>query len=389
MSNHDERMRRWRLLLGGGEADGTGARLSGADAAIDQALGTIYGNGEGTEGKRRQGNLANSAPRVARWLGDIRQYFPQQVVRILQQDAIEKLHLRQLLLEPEMLSQVEPDVHLVADLVELSSVMPEKSRSLAREVVRKVLDDLERRLAAPLRDAVTGALLRSVRRRRPRPGEINWDATIRANLKHYQPELGTVVPEVLIGHGRKQSAMHDILLAIDQSGSMASSVVYASLFGAVLASVRAVRTQLVAFDTAVVDLSDKLADPVEVLFGIQLGGGTDIAQALQYCQGLIQRPAQSTLILISDLYEGGEAGQLLQRATELCAAGVQLIVLLALSDDGAPAYDAAMAHRLAALGSPVFACTPELFPELMAAALQRQDLGLWAARHDIAAIRGG
>lgn len=382
-----ERLRRWRLLLGGGDGDGIGQRLSQQDQGLDQALGTLYGNGEGTEGKRRQSNLASSAPKVARWLGDIRRYFPQPVVRILQQDAIERLQLRQLLLEPEMLHQVEPDVQLVADLVELSSLMPETSRALAREIVRKVLADLERRLAAPLRTAVTGALQRSARRRRPRAREIDWQATIKANLRHYQPELGTVIPQTLIGHGRKQSALEEIILAIDQSGSMADSVVYASLFGSVLASLRTLSTRLIAFDTAVVDLSDRLDDPVELLFGIQLGGGTDIAQALHYCQGLLQRPTETTLILISDLYEGGNAAQLLQHAGEIAAAGVQLIVLLALCDRGAPAYDAAMAERFASLGCPVFACTPELFPELMAAALQRQDLGLWAARHDIPALR--
>lgn len=381
--SESERLRRWRLLLGGGDADGTGCRLNAADSAMDSALGTLYGNGDGIEGQRRQGNLASSAPRVARWLGDIRQYFPTPVVRILQQDAIERLNLRQLLLEPELLSQLEPDVHLVADLVALSAMMPDQSKAIARQVMRKVLDELGRRLAQPLRQAVQGSLLRSVRRRRPRGSEINWPATIKANLRHYQPELRTVIPETLIGHGRRQSSLQDIMLCIDQSGSMATSVVYASLFGAVLASLRALNIQLVAFDTAVVDLSDYLADPIDVLFGIQLGGGTDIAQALGYCQQQIQRPAQTSLILISDLYEGGNPQSLIERAQELLAAGVQLITLLALSDDGAPAYDSQMAGRFAALGIPVFACTPELFPELMAAALQREDLSLWAARAGI------
>ncbi len=384
---NDEGLRRWRLLLGGGEADGTGLRLSKDDAAIDAALGTIYGNGEGTEGKRRMGNLAASAPKVARWLGDIRQLFPTPVVRLLQQDAIERLQIQQLLLEPELLSQVEPDVHLVADLVALGAVMPDKTKAIARQVIRQVLDDLERKLAQPLRQAVTGSLQRSQRKRRPRHGEIDWHATIQANLKHYQPELGTVIPEVLLGHGRRQSALQDIILCIDQSGSMATSVVYASLFGAVLASLRAVRTQLVAFDTAVVDLSDKLADPVEVLFGVQLGGGTDIARALRYCGQLVQKPADTTLILISDLYEGGTSETLLKQAKTLVNSGVQVIALLALSDEGAPVYDARTAHQLAELKIPVFACTPELFPDLMAAALERQDLQMWAARNKIVSAR--
>ncbi|PKL79024.1 MAG: hypothetical protein CVV27_02490 [Candidatus Melainabacteria bacterium HGW-Melainabacteria-1] len=385
---HEQRLRRWRLLLGGGEAEGTGVRLQGDEAAIDQALGALYGNGDGIEGKRRQGNLAGSAPRVARWLGDVRKYFPAPVVRLLQQDAIERLDLRQLLLEPELLSQVEADVSLVADLVALSAVMPDQSKALARELVARVLSDLERRLAQPLREAVSGSLRRTVRRRRPRHGEINWDATIKFNLRHYQPDLGTIIPETLIGHGRSRAAMQEIVLCLDQSGSMAASVVYASLFGAVLASLRALRTRLVAFDTAVVDLSELLADPVDVLFGIQLGGGTDIAQALQYCQTMIARPSESTLILISDLYEGGSAELLLQRLRELLATGVRIITLLALSDEGAPAYDANMAQQFAELGIPVFACTPDLFPELMAAALQGQDIANWAASQGIVTARG-
>lgn len=384
---NDERMRRWRLLLGGGEADGTGMRLNKDDAAMDAALGTVYGNGEGTEGKRRQGNLAASAPRVARWLGDIRQFFPTPVVRLLQQDAIERLQLQQLLLEPELLSQVEPDVNLVADLIALGAVMPDKTKAIAREVIRQVLTELERKLAQPLRQAVTGSLQRSARKRRPKHGEIDWPATIQANLKHYQPALGTIIPEVLLGHGRRQSALQDIILCVDQSGSMATSVVYAGLFGAVLASLRAVNTRMVVFDTAVVDLSDKLDDPVELLFGVQLGGGTDISRALRYCGQLVQKPSETTLVLVSDLYEGGSSEALLKQARHLVSTGVQVIALLALSDEGAPVYDAQMARNFASLSVPVFACTPELFPDLMAAALERQDLNLWAARQGIVTAR--
>lgn len=228
---------------------------------------------------------------------------------------------------------------------------------------------------------MTGALDRAARTVRPRHSDIDWNSTVRVNLKHYSPELGTIVPERLIGYGRRgNSVQRDVILAIDQSGSMAESVVYASLFGAVLASVRTLRTSLVVFDTAVVDLTDKLEDPVEVLFGTQLGGGTDINRALAYCEGLVTRPADTIMVLISDLYEGGVRASLLRRARALVESGVQVVALLALSDSGTPSYDADNAAALTALGIPAFACTPDLFPDLMATAIRRDDLHAWAER---------
>jgi hypothetical protein len=174
---------------------------------------------------------------------------------------------------------------------------------------------------------------------------------------------------------------------VDQSGSMATSVVYASIFAAVLASIPAVKTQLVVFDTAVVDLSELLQDPVEVLFGTQLGGGTDINQALSYCQGLIRQPQDTIMVLITDLYEGGNAREMLKRAAAIVASGVQLITLLALNDEGTPCFDHRHASALTNLGSPAFACTPDQFPDLMAAAISRQDIALWAAQRGIATAR--
>lgn len=379
----DERLRRWRLVLGGGDADGVGVDLHGGDADRDRVLDALYG-GRGD----RRGGLGASSPRVARWLGDVRTYFPSSVVQVMQRDAMERLGLRQLLLEPEMLEHVEADVALVGTLLGLGRVIPERSRETARTVVRRVVDDLERRLANPTRQALTGALDRAARERRPRPSDIDWNRTIAANLRHYQPEHRTIIPERLVGFGRRsQQVLRDIVLCIDQSGSMASSVVYASVFGAVMASLRSVSTRLVVFDTAVADLTEQLADPVDVLFGVQLGGGTDIAQALAYCQGHITRPRETIFVLISDLYEGGVEDELLRRCAAMVNAGVQVVALLALSDDGAPSYDHDNAAALAALGVPAFACTPEAFPDLMATAIQRRDVDAWAAAHGIVTTR--
>ena len=383
----DERLRRWRMVLGGDSADGTGCALGGRDAAMDGTLTALYGgDGAGRGGRTgnrsgdRSAGLGASAPSVARWLGDIRTYFPSSVVQVMQRDAIERLGLSALLLEPEMLEAVEADVHLVGTLLSLNKVMPETTKETARAVVRKVVEDLEKRLATRTRATLTGALDRSARINRPRHRDIDWDRTIRANLKNYleipgAEGAGTVVPERLIGYGRaSQSVRKEVVLCIDQSGSMAASVVYASVFGAVLASMRAIRTRLVVFDTAVVDLTDQLDDPVDVLFGTQLGGGTDINRALAYCQSKITRPADTVVVLISDLYEGGIRNEMLKRVAAMKASGVQFVALLALSDEGAPAYDREHAAALAALGAPAFACTPDLFPEVMAAALEKRPI---------------
>ncbi|WP_028922185.1 VWA domain-containing protein [Pseudonocardia acaciae] len=381
MSTPQDRLRRWRLVLGGESADGTGVSLSGDEARMDAALEKLYGTRE--EPGRRAGGLGDSAPAVARWLGDIRGYFPSTVVQVMQKDAIERLDLTRLLMEPEMLDAVEPDVHLVGTLLSLNRVLPDRARESARAVVRTVVRELERRLAQRTRSAVGGALDRSARLSRPRRlADVDWERTIRANLRHYLPEHRTLVPERLIGYGRRQQAVkRDVVLCIDQSGSMAASVVYAGVFGAVLGSMRSLRTSLVVFDTAVVDLTDQLHDPVELLFGTQLGGGTDINRALGYAQSLVTRPNDTILVLVSDLYEGGVREEMLRRVASLTAAGVQVVVLLALSDEGAPAYDHENAAALAALGVPAFACTPDAFPDLMAAAVERRDLGEWSERN--------
>jgi Mg-chelatase subunit ChlD len=376
----EERLRRWRLILGG-EQDGTGCRLGGRDAAMDRALAALYrgtagdSQGSGGRGGARSAGLGGSAPQVARWLGDIREYFPTSVVQLMQKDAIDRLGLSRLLLEPEMLEAVEPDVHLVGTLLSLRHALPETTRETARAVVRKVVDALERRLADRTRATLGGALDRSARVNRPRHRDIDWDRTIRANLKNYLPEHGTIVPERLIGYARAQRAVKkDVILCIDQSGSMAASVVHSAVFGAVLASMHSISTRLVVFDTSVVDLTEQLTDPVDVLFSTQLGGGTDINRALTYCQSQITRPAETVVVLISDLYEGGIRDGMLKRVASMKAAGVQFVALLALSDEGAPAFDREHAAALAALGAPAFACTPDLFPEIMAAAIEKRPL---------------
>jgi len=367
---------RWRLILGKKADPEQDVPLDAAGSGMDNVLDALYDG-------QRKGGLGSSAPNVNRWLGDIRKYFSAPVVQVMQRDALERLGLTRMLLEPELLASVEPDVHLIGALLALNKALPAQTRETARRVVRQVVEELEKKLRHPLREAVQSALNRSTRNRRPRANEIDWRRTIYKNLKHYQPEHQTIIAEHLVGYGRKGQALRHVILLVDESGSMASSVVYAGVLGAVLASIRAVRTSLVVFDTAVVDLTGQLHDPVELLFGTQLGGGTDINKALGYAETLVQAPQDTILVLISDLFEGGHRAEMLKKAANLRQSGLTMVALLALNDEGAPSYDHENAAALAALDIPAFACTPDLFPELMAAAINKQDLKLWAGTRGI------
>jgi len=382
----EERQRRWTLALG--VEDGAGGGLSDKDRRINQALGALYDEPE-DDAKKGAGSLSRSSPRVAKWLGDIREFFPTPVVQVIQKDAFERKGLRQLLMEPEFLATLEADVELVADLVTMRDIMPAKAKATARVVVNKVVEELMKRLEQRTAATIRGAVDRSRRTNRPRFADIDWARTIRANMRHYQPSLGTIIPETLIGFMRRQKRIVDldeVTLCVDQSASMGTSVVYSSIFAAVMASLPVIRTRLVCFDTVIHDMTDDLADPVDVLFGIQMGGGTDINGAVAYCEGKIEKPSKSHLVLITDLYENGVRSGLLERLARVKASGVNVIVLLALTDAGRPAYDAQLGGEVAALGIPVFACTPDQFPGLMATALRREDVGAWAATEDIKTI---
>ena len=377
MITEQERLKRWRMILGR-DAEPETCTLAAEFLEMDETLESLYGAKQD-----RRGGLGGSSPKVNRWLGDIRKHFPTSIVRVMQRDALQRLGLQQMLMEPEMLEMVEPDVHLVATLISLGRIIPNKTKATARLVVKKLVDELMQKLATKTVQAVRGSLNRATRTNRPRHNELNFDRTIRVNLKNWQPDKKSLIVDRLVGYGRKRSSLRDIVLCVDQSGSMAPSVVYSSIFAAVLASINAVSTKMVVFDTSIVDLTELLADPVEVLFGTQLGGGTDINRAIAYCQQLITRPAQTIFVLITDLCEGGNVNEMLVRAATLVQSGVTVVCLLALSDEGAPWYDEQNAAHFAELGIPTFACTPDLFPDLMAAAINKQDLSLWASRHDI------
>lgn len=376
--NDEERLKKWRLVLGKHADPEQTVNLGTEEAGKDGVLEALYDSD-----KERKGGLGSSSPRINRWLGDIRKYFPKSVVQVMQKDAFERLKIEKMLFEPEFLESIEPDVNLIGTLLSLTKVMPEKTKETAKKVVRRVVEELEKKLTNPMRQAVKGSINRATKNRRPKLKEIDWHRTIRANLKHYQKNLATIIPETLIGYGKKGQALRKVILLVDQSGSMATSVVYASVFGAILASLKSIKTHIIVFDTAVVDLTSEIVDPVDLLFGTQLGGGTDINKAVGYAEQLIQNPTDTIVFLISDLFEGGNERALLKRVAAIKASGTQMITLLALNDEGAPSFDRSVASKFAQFNIPSFACSPDQFPSLMAAAIKKDNISNWMASEGI------
>jgi uncharacterized protein with von Willebrand factor type A (vWA) domain len=381
-SDAEAALLRWRLVLGpqpptGSRAslwDRSEAEISGDDrlGGADRALDFLYGSdGEGGSSAERSAGLGGSAPYVPTWLGDIRRYFPREVVAFMEKDAIELRGLRQLILEPETLQTLEKDVSLVATLLAFKDMMPDATRQAARQVVAEIVDDLRRKLEHQTRTAVLGALRRD--RHSPLPVLRNLDIrrTIHAGLVNYRPELGSIIPERIYFYAN-QRRYHEwrVVILVDQSGSMGESVVYSSIIAAVFASLSSLDTRLVFFDTSVADLSDQLADPVEVLFGTRLGGGTDIARAVQYGASLVGQPDKTIFLLITDLYEGGDAAALLRHLAALKESRVQVMCVLALNDRGVASYDKDLGRRVAALDISTFAATPNKLVEAVEQALR-------------------
>lgn len=377
----ETQLKRWRLILGQEvnrqmEEMGT-MPLEGEYDLMDQALEAIYGGNRQESGKGfgYGGGSGPSAPKISRWLGDVRTLFDRDIVKIIQGDAIERKGLRQLLFEPELLCDMEPDISMAATLLLLKDQIPKKSKESARVFIRKIVEDINRRLESDIQRAVCAAINRRAHSSIPSAAALDCRMTIQRNLKNYQADTKKLVPEHFYFFDRSsRTSPHTIILCIDQSGSMGESVIYSSVLSCILASLNAVKTRVVAFDTQVTDLTEQCEDPVDMLFGIQLGGGTDINKAVTYCQQYIEEPAKTIFFLISDLEEGGNRSAMLHRMQEMKESGVSVVSLLAISDQGKPYYDSYIAGKLAAMDIPCFACTPEKLPELLERALKKQGL---------------
>lgn len=378
MMDNKEILKRWRLILGADSEKmmdrmGGAAALSAEEMLMDSALSQIYGNdGTGLSGNAGRGP---SSPWLTKWLGDLRTLFSPMEIKVIQNDAIERKGLKQLLFEPEMLDSIEPDINTASLLLMLKDQIPQKSKDNARAYIAKIVEDINRRLSDDIKRSVTSALNRKAHSPIPSAAALDYKLTIRRNLKNFNTELNTILPERFYFYERSsRSASRTVIIDIDQSGSMGESAIYSSVMGCILASMNSLRTHVVAFDTNVTDLTEHCSDPVELLYGIQLGGGTDIEKSVAYCSELIEEPEKTTMFLVTDLMEGGNRNGLIRRLEELKESGVNLVILLAISDSGKPVYDAAMADKAAALDIPCFACPPERLPELLEAALKKHSL---------------
>ena len=379
---------RWRLALGPeAEQAVRGCGLSGLSAAtgpalglgddrlsdFDKAMGFVYGDD-------KRGGSGKSRPYIPTWLANLREFFTQEVVALVQKDAIERRDMKALLFEPETLALLDRNVELVATLVSAKGMVPEQAKAMARQIVREVVDELRKKLESEVRTAVLGALRRDLTSPLPVMRNLDWKRTIRRNLKGWDAERKRLVPErFYFWANQRRRHEWDVAILVDQSGSMAESVVYSSVMAAIFASLDVLRTRLLLFDTEVVDMTPMLVDPVEILFGAQLGGGTDINRAVAYAQAnFIERPDKTLFILITDLYEGGNGKELLVRMRKLVESRAKVVTLLALSDSGHPSYDHGMAKAFAELGIPCFGCTPKKLVALMAKVLQGGDLKSFA-----------
>lgn len=368
---------RWRLILGSDTRALANVGLNEQQSVMDAALAAIYdGNTSQSGAGGKKGGLGPSAPNLAKWLTDVRTFFPQDVISVIQSDAIERKGLTKLLFEPETLKNVKPDISMVGTLMALKGQIPEKSKETARQLVKEVVDEIMKRMEQNLRRAVTGALNKKAHSPISNFASTDWKRTINRNLKNYDTKTKRLIPEKFYFFERSQKQKNwTVILDIDQSGSMADSIIYSSVMGSIFASMPALDTHVVAFDTQVTDLTELCRnDPVDMLFGVQLGGGTDINKSVAYCQDLITNPRKTMFILISDLYEGGVRAGLLRRLSQMHEDGVKVITLLALSDSGRPDYDANLGKEISKLGIACFACSPDKLPELVEAALKGMDL---------------
>ena len=381
----NDRLRRWRLILGSEaqkrmEGMGDGPDLSQEDLMMDTALDAIY-NRDMKFGFGGGAGKGASSPQISRWLGDVRTLFDKDIVKIIQSDAMERCGLKQLIFEPELLENIEPDMHMASMILTLKDQIPKQSKENAREFIRKIVEQINALLETDLKRAVTASINRKLHSPIPSASALDFQTTIRKGIKDYNTKLKKIIPQKYYFFERSATTAankYTVILDIDQSGSMGESVIYSSIMSCILASMSAIKTKVVAFDTNIVDLSEKCEDPIDLLFGFTLGGGTDIEKSIKYCTKYIENPKKTIFFLISDLEEGGNRAGLLRRLTQMKEDGVIVICLLAISDSGKPYYDANMAQRIANNGIPCFAAAPQMLPRLLEKAMKNEDMSGFA-----------
>jgi Mg-chelatase subunit ChlD len=381
---------RWRLVLGkfaeralgvpggaGQDQDagvGTGGRTR--YERMDRALDFLYGREYGRRGirdrqtKDRAGTPGDSVLAIPEWLKEVRELFPRETVEVLERHALDRYGLTELVTDADVLKTMEPNYELLKAVLSFRNLMAPAVLDVARSLVRQVVEELRRRLAHEVRQVLWGRINRQKRSPLKVARNLDWHRTIRANLKNYDRKTRQLILQTLLFFSRVEHHIPwHIIMAVDCSGSMMDSVIHSAVMAGIFKGLPAVKVSLVAFDTSVVDLTEQADDPTEVLMSVQLGGGTDIAGAIRYCETLVQSPTRTILVMVTDFFEGGPPGLLPAAVKRLREAGVRVLGLAALDAQANPSYDRQMAERCVAAGADVAALTPRGLAEWMARVL--------------------
>lgn len=350
--------------------------MSAHDRRMEQALDFLYGNeyrgrglrqpgGQSPSTEKTPGSLDPSQLTIPGWIAEVRELFPQETVEIIEKHALDRYGMTELVTDPDILEKLEANMDLLKAILTFRGRMQSQDvLRTARRIVREVVEDIRRRLENDIRRTLLGKLNRFQHSPLPVAQNFDWRGTVRHNLKHYDPEQRQLLIQTVKFFSRIERRLPwHIILCIDQSGSMANSVIHSAVMGGILAGLPSLQVSFVVFDTAVVDLSDRVDDPVETLMSVQLGGGTDIGRAMAYCQTLVQNPIRTVLILVSDFAEGASPRRLLALCRQLNESGVTLLGLAALDEGAAADYDVGMAEQLAVNGMEIAALTPRKLAE--------------------------
>ena len=371
MADEQEILNRWRLVLGKYAADqipfeGGSLKMMEMEEVLDYLYSREYGEEQEIREDRKGGSGASQLT-VPHWLTKIKTLFPRNTVEIMERHALEKYQMTELLTDPEVLRRLEPNKELLKTVMQLKHMMKGEVLTLAREVVRRVADELTKKLEQGMKKSFSGRLNRSVSSPVKSIRNIDMSKTIRRNLKNYDTETKQLVlKQVYFSARMKKYNQWRVIICVDESGSMLDSVIHSAVMAGIFARLPMLDTKLVIFDTSVVDLSDYVSDPVETLMSVQLGGGTDIGGAVGYCAQLIQMPHRTMVVLVTDLYEGCGYRRMYQACQGIIESGAKLIVLPSLDHAAVPNYDRNAAAVLADMGASVGAMTPEELSDFIA-----------------------
>ena len=364
----EQTLNRWRLVLGG-QADGSisfdgSARDIQAFSDMEELLDYLYGQGAGedvrSDSPGRQGGNGKSQLQAAEWITKVRKLFPQQTAEVLEKHALEEFGMTELLTDKQVLEQITPDMNLLKTILQLKHLMKGEVLETAKRIAAQVAEQLREKLENNIRRSILGRIDRNSSSPVHSARNLDIQKTIRRNLKHYDKENERLVlQEVWFSNRVKKYSTWRVIIAVDESGSMMGSVIYSAVMAQILSKLPFADVKLVIFDTTVVDLSGEAEDPAEVLMSVQLGGGTDIGKAVRYCEQLIETPAKTCVICVTDLYEGAPEQKLLQTSKSIIESGARLNFLTALDENANPAFDRRLGQKLADMGAFVGAMTPE------------------------------